>query len=272
LLIIRTAALVATVAILSLALACGASASQSPTLTPSSPAAPSATPEPASDELQPTYPQQRTITVQTTADVLGRELAYLSVGFQVTGPDVPSVLGRAEDVNIAVRRVLDELGFVAEIHDENLSAYPASSNPYYSYPATAYRTISVEMANDDDPSRVMAALDTRIRGGLLTSSESINFSIRYTIEEGGPAESHARTRAIADARTAAEQIALESDLTLGEILSVVEGSDVQLSLSAPSYYGPVPPGAPQPASGTSGIYSGLEPEPRVTITVTFAVK
>lgn len=198
--------------------------------------------------------------------MLGREIAHLFVNFSTRGPDVHIALDRAEEVNRVVRGALDELGLGAEVHDENVSASPPYTSPYYPYnfAASAYRTISVEMPNSSDLSHVIGVLDERTRG-MLAGEETINMSAVFHIEEGGPAEQYARTKAIAEARAAAEQIAQENGLILGEILSVVEGEGVELSLSAPSY-------GPAPVGGGGGSYDARNTNPVVTVTVTFAVQ
>ncbi len=269
----KLAPVLALLATLPLVAACGASASPAASPTSEPTVAASATPEPTpiGSTTQQSYASVRTITVQARADVLGREIAHLFVTVNVHGPDVPTALDRAEEVNRTVRSLLEDMAFGAEIHDESINAYPAFSSPYYSSPATAYRTMSVEVANSSDLSHTIGVLDEHIRGGILTSDESVNFYVNFDIEEGGPAEQYARTKAIADARAAAEQIAAENGLTLGEILSVVEGSGVALSLNAPLYGPPAPAGGGGGGSGT-GYYTAADAEPTVTITVTFAVQ
>jgi len=250
--------------------ACGTNAqSDTPTPAPSTESNASPTATPVITISQQEYPGVRTITVQAKANVLGREIAYLSISINVRGPDVHTALDRAEEVTRQIRSVVGNLDVGTEIHDEAINSYPAA----YGYPASAYRTISVETPNADDLSHQIGLLDERIRGGILTGDESVYFYVGFEIEEGGPAEQHARSKAIANARAAAEQIAAENGLTLGEILSVVEGSAVELSFSAPSYGpGPVPAGGGS-ASGLGGGYlQAQETEPVVTITVTFAVR
>ena len=269
----RIAQLAALVATMAVAAACGADAAQDGSPTPQSTATattPQATPAPST--IQPeAYPQARTITVQATADVLGREIAYLSLSFYVQAADVRSALDRAENINATVRDVLDGLGFV-EAHDESISAYPPYNSPYYNSPATAYRSISVEVPNSSDLSHAIGVADERIRG-LLASAESLNFFVTFEIEEGGPGLSQARSRALADARAGAEQIAQESGLTLGDVLTVVEGSEVQVSVGAPAYNQPPQAGGGGASALTSpGYYSSQKMQPTVTITVTFAVK
>lgn len=242
-----------------LASACGATASGDPSLdttpaaTVSQASIPSAsaspTPKPAVQEQA--SPAVRSITVEGKAPVLGRETADISISLTIHGADARSALDRSADAIQAVRSIVEGLDVATEVHDGSISEYPAS----FGSPPTTYRSLSVETPNYAGLSHTLGLLEEQIRGGILQPDESVAFNVTFGIEEGGDAEVYARTRAMSEARTAAEQIAAENGLGLGEILSVVEAKDAGLSAGAP-YNG----------------YGGQATEPSVSVSVTFAIR
>ncbi len=234
-----------------LASACGATASGDPSAD-TAPAA-SVSPTPTSAVQEQANPAVRSITVQGKATVLGRETADISINLTVHGADARSALDRSADAIQAVRSIVEGLDVATEVHDESISEYPTAYGP-----PTVYRSLSVETPNYGDLSRTLGLLEEQIRGAILQPDESVAFNVTFGIEEGGDAAVYARTQAMADAREVAKQIAAESGVELGEILTVVESEGVGLAAEA--------------GEGNFPYQGGQRTEPSVAVSVTFAIR
>lgn len=163
-------------------------------------------------------PPLRTLSVNGSAQVmLEPDVAYVSIGVHTEGEDA----GAAVDENNArVQEVIDAL--VAQGVDEkdiqtvNFSIYPLTqygennqvTGIRYSVDNSVYVTLrNIESIGD--------VLGTATEAG----ANSIN-GISFDVLDKDEAMTQARTEAIANARTLAEQMAEAADVTLGEIHSI----------------------------------------------------
>jgi uncharacterized protein YggE len=147
------------------------------------------------------------------------DLAYISVGVDVSNEDVSVAINDANSRVEAVQAALSELGITAEdVRTEN----------YYLYREQVYEN---GMPTDKFIFRVSFFLRITVRdlaqlpAAIATSVESganaIN-NVSFGLQDTASVETEARALAVADARATAEELASLTGVTVGEVVAIQE--------------------------------------------------
>jgi uncharacterized protein YggE len=197
------------------------------------------------------------ITVTGTGTVTGTpNQLVLSMGVQVNGSSVSAALAQANDATDRVTAALQGRGVAtADIQTAGLSIYP-----YYSdrsqvptgYQVTESLTATLRQL-DKAGQQIQAAADAG--GNAITVS---NVSLNLT--DDGPLLAIARTNAMTDARTKAEQFARAAGEQLGQIVSITPDSGTPVvnpmaSASTGAASVPVSPGSQQVSVSVTVVYA-----------------
>ncbi len=177
------------------------------------------TPRVRADEGSPGL--ERTITVLGRGSVSAiPELALTSVGVETFAETVGEATEANNTTMQAVIEKLKSLGIAdKDIQTSNFSINSERQGPEgtdYKYRVTNMVQIKVR-----DLSKVSEVLDAAIEAGANQV-----WGVSFTIENQDDLEDEARGKAVEDARRRAKALAELSDLTLGEVLVVVEGGAV----------------------------------------------
>ncbi len=175
------------------------------------------TPAPAND-------QPHTITVSGNGIAYGQpDIAVAQVGVETRGENPSKVVDDNTTKMNAVIAALKKLGIAEkDIQTSNFSVYAqqnydTSGNPTnYTYVADNIVSITIR-----DLSKVGDTLGQIIAAGANSIS-----GISFTVSDQSALEADARTKAMADAKSRADQLAKAAGVTLGEPLSISESSGV----------------------------------------------
>lgn len=162
------------------------------------------------------------ISVSGMGEVFGKpDIAFIELGIDVTNEDVGAAVERANEVMNAV---------LAAISQQNIAEEDMQTVYFNVWPEDRYddkgqpigrvyhvqNTLRVKV-------RDIATISDVIGAGLNAGANSVN-SLSFSIEDTSALEAEARQKAIADARSRAEQLADGLGVSLGAPLSVSESS------------------------------------------------
>lgn len=172
----------------------------------------------------------RTISVNGSSQVvLTPDIAYISVGVHTEAEDAADAVA---DNNTKTQAVIDALGKAGvdakDIRTTNFSIYPQekygpngeSLGKYFAVDNTVYVTIR-------DITKIGDVLDVAVGAGANNV-----YGISFDVEDKDVALAEARTKAVEDARTQAEQMAQAAGVSLGPIYSLSSYN----SYPSPMYY------------------------------------
>ncbi len=211
-----------------------------------------------------TQPQQRMIVVTGTGTTrVDPDIAVVYLGVQTQGSDVGAAVEQNNRRARAVADTLLERGVAAE--DMRTVNFYVSSMPVYDPMGTPTGETTYTVDNTivftlREPDKLGEILQLALRAGS-NSVQSVSFSVA---DPSVPMD-EARQLATADGKRQAEQLAAAAGATLGEVLSIGEGSNV-----TPIYY-------EAPAYGKGGGGGGVPVESgtleyQAYITLTYGLK
>lgn len=167
---------------------------------------------------------EHVITVTGTGQALGRpDVAYIELGVDVANSDVGEAMTEANETMTEVRDAIIELGipeedirttqfnvWVEEIRD------PQTGSPRGERLFHVNNLMRIKVS---DTERVAEVIET----GTGAGANTIN-NLFFAIEEPGALEEQARTDAVADARSRAEQLAAAAGVELGALVNLTEST------------------------------------------------
>jgi len=173
-------------------------------------------------------PDQQTISVPLTISVTGTgiayaapDIAYVSVGVEISNADIAVALEDANSRVEAVLAALSELGIEAQdIRTENFGIYrenfygPEGPTGEGTFRVGNYLRVTLR-----DTSKVSDVLKASIDAG----ANAIN-GVNFDIADREAVEKEARALAVEDARAVAEELAGLMGVSVGEVISVSDGS------------------------------------------------
>ncbi|MDX2137232.1 MAG: SIMPL domain-containing protein [Chloroflexota bacterium] len=176
---------------------------------------------------QPGLPMttERTITVSGIGQAFGTpDTAYITFGVDRVSADINESVSGARDTLADIIAALEAAGVErADIQTTNFNVYPEDRfNPTTGQPTgeRTFRTtlgVSVTVRDLDETSTIItAALDAganRIDG------------LSFGIADVAALETEARTSAAANARARADELAAAFEVSVGEVVNIVEGSN-----------------------------------------------
>lgn len=150
------------------------------------------------------------------------DIAYITVGVDVTDPDVGKAVTENSERVEAVRQALLDAGIAADdIQTAGFSVWPEDKyNPQTGLPSgeRVYHVNNSLNIKVRDLSKAGSVINTALDAG----ANSVH-GLSFGVEDSVALENEARTRAIADARRKAEHIAQALGVTLGDPIMVTEG-------------------------------------------------
>lgn len=209
----------------------------------------------------------RTITVVGAGKVfLTPDIAKITVGAEATAPTVSDAKSQVDVQIKAILNALKELGIEdKDIQTSNYSIYFDRNASIVKYPEampeaqSGYNVSNTLQVTVRDISTVGDVLDAVIEAGANQV-----YGIHFTVSENALWEGQAREKAIADARTRAQELAKLSGVELGKVVSVSE------VIGGNTYY-PVADRAAYGMGGGSDIAVG-ELEMSTQVQVIFEIK
>lgn len=166
----------------------------------------------------------RTITVTGFGEAFGApDQAYIQLGVESVGSDAAATFAEVNSKLEIVLEALRNVGITPEdMQTTGLYIYQESRyEPSLSESATApsYRVGNNLNVTIRDISQVGAVINAAVTAG----ANSVN-SLNFSLSDSSSLESSARAAAVSDARTRAEQLAQLLGVSLGDVVTVVEGS------------------------------------------------
>lgn len=165
------------------------------------------------------------------------DLAILQVGIEAQAATVAEANAQAAAAMEALQKALKEAGLEdKDIQTANFSIYPVrewdpdtGEERLVGYRVT--NTVTIKIRDLDDAGSLIDSVVAA--GGDYTRVDGISF----TVEDPTPYYDQARTKAVADAKRRAEQLAAASGITLGKLIYMTESSgyvpSVRYALPAP---------------------------------------
>jgi uncharacterized protein len=207
--------------------------------------------------------QPGTLTVTGSGTVYGQpDQAIVDLGANIADEDLTAALAEANEV---IARVTEAILATGVAREDIRTAYFNiwREEPYRpdGMPGTPiYRVNNILSVTVRDTERVGEVLDA----GVAAGANTVN-NVQYTIANPDALASEAREAAFANARAKAEQLASLAGMTLGEVVSLSDGSSLE---PGPIY--------PQPAAmmdmGAGGIpVTGGQLAVTASVRVTFAI-
>lgn len=169
----------------------------------------------AEDNLPATLSVTGSGTVYMAADI-----ATASLGVCLNGEDLETLQKQANETISAICEAMKQAGLA----DQDISTNYIYINPRYDYSSDMEQIIGYSITNTmtirtENIDMIGAYIDAAFAAGA-NSFDSINF----TVADDSEARRQALELAVQDARSKAETIALASGKTLGDMVSVAEGS------------------------------------------------
>jgi hypothetical protein len=168
-------------------------------------------------------PQRRTITVSGAGTVTAdADMAIVRVGYKLYGPDAKTAYATATETSNAIMQALTASG-IEKTAIESTSQVLQHTPPYewqQYQPNSDERkerqfTVTQSWVIRVKPDDAGKALDTAINAGANESGW-----IQWIVEDPNALEAQASAKALANARTIAEQMAQKSGVPLGRLVSV----------------------------------------------------
>jgi hypothetical protein len=207
---------------------------------------------------------QRTIAVSGEGSVVvPPDIVVVTLGVQTRGPAVGPAVAENNRTAEQVIQAVTDLGVAPE--DVQTSSFSIWTQPRYDEFGNVTDQVTYIVDNSVTITlRDVAALGTLLGDALAGGANSVQ-SVTYSLADPSAALEPARTAALNDAQRQAEQLASESGVTLGPILTVVEGM------------GGTPPGMPyysgQPAPSAADVPTAPGTlEYAVQLTVTYGIR
>lgn len=170
-------------------------------------------------------PVRRTISVNGTGTVTAdADLAIVRVGYKLYGPDAKTAYGSALDASNAIMKALTDSGIpksaiestsqvIQHTAQYDLQYYPWNSPERQQREFTASQSWTIRVKPDD----AAHALSLAVNAGANESGW-----IEWVVTDPSALEAQASSKAVADARAIAEQIARKSGVQLGQLVTVSE--------------------------------------------------
>lgn len=169
--------------------------------------------------------QQVGIAVSGTGTVsVEPDVGVISLGVEVRGESVADARDRAAEAMDAVLDAVRDNGVdAADVKTLFFNIYPNYSFVQDREPEITGYTVSNQVeVKVRDLDRFSDVLD----GAIAAAGDDVRVnSIGFTVDDPAEAQGDARVEALADARARAEQIAAETGVTLGRVISVSESTD-----------------------------------------------
>ena len=165
----------------------------------------------------------RTIAVTGEGSVvIPPDTAIVTLGVQTRGPAVGPTVAANNEAAERVMQAVTQLGVAPE--EVQTTYFSISTQPRYD----EFGNVTDEVTYFVDNTVTITLHDVSLLGTLLGDSlgagaNSVQ-SLTYTVAEPAAALGSARSQALADAQRQADQLATESGVTLGPILTVVENT------------------------------------------------
>jgi len=165
----------------------------------------------------------RTIAVTGEGSVvIPPDTVVVTLGVQTRGPQVGPAVAANNQAAERVMQAVTQLGVAPD--DVQTTYFSISTQPRYD----EFGNATTDVTYFVDNTVTITLHDVSLLGGLLGDSLAAGAnsvqSVSYTVAEPAAALGSARTQALADAQGQAEQLASESGVTLGPILTVTENT------------------------------------------------
>jgi len=158
------------------------------------------------------------------------DVAYVNIGVQNTDDLVTAVLNQNTTQAQGIRTALTKLGVAdVDIQTSNFSIYPVQQyDNMGNMTGTKYQAVNTVSVTIRDLSKLGQILDAVVRNGANTVN-----SISFDVLDKTTAITEARSRAVKDAQSQAQELANASGAQLGEVQSI----SVSSSTPVPVYEG-----------------------------------
>ena len=180
------------------------------------------------------YPTNQ-ISVAGSGEAYGKpDVAYVDLGIDVTNPSVSSALDQANQVVSAVQEAIKEAGVAEEdIQTTSFNVYPEDRyDPQTGQPTgeRVFHAQNILRVTVRDVSKVGAVIDAGTGAGANTVH-----NVSFGILETEALASEARTKAVADAKKRAQQLADEMGVKLGSATLITETYGSSVPVYEPSF-------------------------------------
>ncbi len=171
---------------------------------------------------QSTSVPERTITVTGNDSAFGSpDIATIQIGVQSRNEDPSAAVNAANERMNAILATLKAAG--VEDKDIQTTNFSISSQQDYD-PLTGQPREMIVFVVDNTLSvtvRDLAKLGATLSSVVDAGANNI-YGVSFSVSDAAKLESEARTRAVADARARAEELAQAAGVTLGEVVSISE--------------------------------------------------
>lgn len=163
------------------------------------------------------------INVSGTGESFGApDIAYVYLGVNTANANVTTAINQANETLTAIVAAMSDQGIAPEdIQTASYSVYPEDRyDPQTGQPTgeRIYRVQQTVTITVRDISKAGAVIDA----GVAAGANVVN-GVSFGIADTSALEAEARTKAVADARARAEQLAKAFGVTLGEPIVISEG-------------------------------------------------
>lgn len=195
------------------------------------------------------------------------DIALVNLGVRTEGQTTQDVIGRNTDKMNAVIKAIKDMG-VEEKDIQTTNYYLA---PLYNYTEAAGRVFQGY--------ELQQSLEVKIRdfakvGEIMqkatAAGSNLTSNLQFTIEDPQQYKEEARAKAIAQAKSSAENLAKVSGLRLGKIVNVYENYSYPISYATKEGYG-IGGGAMDSAAPAPVIQPGQQ-EVQITINLVYEVR
>lgn len=165
---------------------------------------------------------QRTISVPGTGTASGApDIALVQVGVDITNTDVGAAV---DEANQSMQDVIDALTGMG-INESNIQTTRfdvqqlQNNNPNTGQPTgqAQYEVTNVVQVRVTDTGQISDVIQTALDAGANRV-----YGLNFSLQNPGDLESEARTQAVEDAQTRAEELADALGVTLGDLVSITE--------------------------------------------------
>ena len=221
--------------------------------------------QPVANAATQTGSPDRSVTVVGVGKATGKpDIARVTVGIETQAPSLQKAVDENKTKMSGLLDTLKKLGLAdKDIHTSNYSVYTERATP----PAPG-----AEVSTDQMIYHVTNQVDVTVRdvnqlGDVLDKAVAAGanniYGVNFSVEDTAKLEADARTKAVADAKSRAENLAQLNGVQLGEVLTV---SEVIGASAYPMAYD---------AKGMGGGGTPVQPgelEMSMSIQITYAVK
>lgn len=222
----------------------------------------------ASPAQSGTTPTQRSITVQGQGKASGApDVAHINIGVETTGTSAQEALNSNRLQMTALLSKLTEMGIAEkDLQTSNFSIYAERTQP------GQLKSDGVSTGNEIITYHVSNMVNVTVRdlaklGDVLDQAVSAGannvYGVSFEVSDPSTLEAEARSKAIADAKARATDLAKLSDVSVGDVLQVSEVGGVS---------GPVYAKASMDSLGGGTPIQPGELEVSLSVQVTYAIK